>query len=165
MRLALTAVVFLLSTVALAGEATSVAKTRDGALRVDILPPAVDQELNGCGCAFFPAGAKPGDDRAITGWTEGGERKAPLQINGTTERLALTSERDHRKDSRDRPPRVGAKTRFSLASDRTRVVLSCKVSQTCWEDPRCEVIKYSCSADIRAKGRKLKVRAVGECGC
>ena len=165
MRLALTATIFFLSTVALAGEGTSIARTRDGALRVELLPPAIDQELNGCGCAFFPAGAKPGDDRAITGWTEGGEGKAPLQINGTTERLALTSERDHREDSRDGPPRVGDKMSFSLANDRTRVVLSCKVSQTCWGEPRCEVIQYSCSADIRAKGRKLLVPAAGECGC
>lgn len=140
------------------------AKSKDAKLVVENLPSDVEKEFEGCGCHF----ASPGNSSSSAIAWDYSQREnmtAAIQVNGKTERLFLIGETSRRKRGRTQEPQRGDATEYKFSSAEVTTILSCKVSSTCWGEPSCEYIGYSCSAQVRSGSAQVKFPVIGGCGC
>ena len=167
MNLALAMFVLLAATAsALTGD--ELARSKDGALTLSVLPKAlVEKEIQGCSCSFYSAKTSPGAGRPILAWEFGAEDHVPIQINGQTRRLKLISETNPGLKGEDARLKIGGQTVFTLTGDKTDVVAECRATFTCADSPSdgCEVTRYQCKVAVEADGSRVAVPASGDCGC
>ena len=167
MKLAL-ATILLLATTTSALKSDELARSKNGALTLSVLPNAlVEKEIQGCSCSFHSTKTSPGAGRPLLGWEFGAEDHVPIQINGQTRRLKLISETNPGLKGEDSRLRIGGQTVFTLAGDKTDVVADCLATYTCADSPNdgCEVTRYQCKVAVEAEGSRVAVPASGDCGC
>ena len=154
------------STSALKGD--EIARSRDGALTLSVLPKdLVEKEIQGCSCAFRTAKASRGAGRLVLAWEFGGEGRVPVQINGQTRRLKVISETSPNNTGEHTELRKGDQTLFTLAGEETRVLVDCRATSTCAESSSesCEGSRYDCSVAVDSVGARVVLPVSGECGC
>ncbi len=160
--------ILLLAVTSTALTGDEIARSKNGALTLSVLPEAlVEKEIQGCSCSFTTDQASRGAGRPVLAWEFGAEENVPLQVNGQTRGLKVVSETNPAATEDHPELKTGDPAVFTLAGDQTDVVANCRATFTCADSEHdgCEVTRYQCNITVNANGASVAVPAAGECGC